>query len=43
MKMWYVGRGVAGTEVVCDTGATSLYVRLTREPKGTADCSNPYG
>jgi hypothetical protein len=32
MKMWYACHGVAGAEVVFDTGAASLYVRLTREP-----------
>jgi hypothetical protein len=40
MKMWYNSGYTAGFEVVFDTGAASLYVRLTREPKGTADCSN---
>jgi transposase len=41
MKMWYNSGYTAGFEVVFDTGAASLYVRLTREPRGTADCSNP--
>ena len=41
MKMCYACHGVAGAEVVFDTGAASLYVRLTREPRGTADCSYP--
>ena len=41
MNMWYNFGWVAGAEVVFDTGAASLYVRLTREPRGTADCSNP--
>jgi hypothetical protein len=40
MKMWYNSGYTAGFEVVFDTGAASLYVRLTRESKGTADCSN---
>jgi hypothetical protein len=41
MNMWYNSGYAAGFEVVFDTGAVSLYVRLTWEPRGTADGSNP--
>ena len=42
MKMCYACHGVAGAEVVFDTGAASLYVRLTRDPEAAVlQCLGP--